>query len=285
MTQQSINQAIDKSLKICVNFDLIPLLQEMYPRGKFVNIDWSDAPRTYHQDKCQALVLPERAIAAMHAGEFSRKDCEKLAAKKLTIEEANCGDMSRDCVLQQIGPLVVQLGFSMPVSMRFQQALGWSLVKAKISGRLISIIQAWEKSAPKSMCATKSSQPDARTPPSGMYGTFIVCGVFQLGALLITLIDKRKLGTKRGITQASGAEGAKKGSEEPVHQQVRLGNASDRRYVLTTSDIQAIIHQVASRQQLLEGQSADVAPSQDPPDFSLLSANGAQGLRTDECQG
>ena len=87
----------------------------MYPRANFVPIDWSNAARTYHQGKCNALILPQRAVAEMRSGEWNRKDCEKLAAGRLTAEEAHCSDSRRDCLLEQVGPIVVQLGFSMPL--------------------------------------------------------------------------------------------------------------------------------------------------------------------------
>jgi len=235
-----VQNAIDKGLKICVASEVLEPLEQYFSGARksehFVQVnETAGIPRSLYLGRCDCAIMPEWAIYAMHAGNYSRKDCEgadslvsaSAAGDKMSFADADAkcgcvrnapggqGRADRDCYLARVGGLIMSVPLSMPVRADLAQTLSWALRKTVQKGILDeeknTYKKKWLLQAPP-VCGVDGSLLDAangdpieqlRLGPDAMVGTTLISIGIMVIALLLALVEMR---TGRNMQQLMGFE-------------------------------------------------------------------------------
>jgi hypothetical protein len=231
----SIEDAIENNLKICILASIKTEFQANYPKAIFVeSSDGHDqlakslpGPGEKESLKvCDVFITSKWEWEKIEAGEYAKLDCDleaagkppKVVGRKLCKKTDDGKEvyMKRDCeAFTLVGSLLSQIPLSIPVSTTFESAFGNKLRTIKESGVYNKFWEAsQEKTQPKSACPASAEAADETQGAdiSSMIGTLAISLVLQVIAILLAAIEHRK---KLPIQKVLGFKTSEEEPEEP----------------------------------------------------------------------
>eukprot|EP00281_Chroomonas_sp_CCMP1168_P003090 CAMPEP_0206255184 /NCGR_PEP_ID=MMETSP0047_2-20121206/24106_1 /ASSEMBLY_ACC=CAM_ASM_000192 /TAXON_ID=195065 /ORGANISM="Chroomonas mesostigmatica_cf, Strain CCMP1168" /LENGTH=788 /DNA_ID=CAMNT_0053681555 /DNA_START=61 /DNA_END=2427 /DNA_ORIENTATION=- len=194
----SIQDALDQNLKICGPIAVQGQLEALYPQARWVwHVGTGDATRLMWSGECDCAVSYQQSIKRMKSGVNNIQDC---ANPNLTPEESQClldengqPSRTRDCVFTQVGPLVMSIGLSFPVSETWLHAMSHGMLRELNTGAFEQARQQFEELIPASACprvdpSAEFEETDS-LPASSMYGTLLVSCIFMVVGLLLAAVE------------------------------------------------------------------------------------------------
>uniref|UniRef100_A0A7S0WG46 Ionotropic glutamate receptor C-terminal domain-containing protein n=1 Tax=Hemiselmis tepida TaxID=464990 RepID=A0A7S0WG46_9CRYP len=297
----SVEDAINQGVTICIETAVSDMLLAAHPSMKhFVHGDnMGSMPAQLVKGTCGAMLLKEQTLQLLQQGLLARTDCEEVDKSdgKLKDEDRGClrdkdgkkALETRDCGIVKVGPLVVSVPVSMPVSDHVMAGLSWGMVTLLEKGIPSTVIASYDDKAPPSVCgATGSDQQrdELSLPLESMIGTLFVSSTFQIIALILAVIEWL---TRRPIQQLCGFPDSEEPEEEDVKKLSKVELESDlnvQPYALTGScglgqgsigKLDQVLGQLGKLDQVLgqlDAVQAALAVSQSPaPSSGISDAN------------
>mmetsp|Transcript_57709 Transcript_57709/g.135211 ORF Transcript_57709/g.135211 Transcript_57709/m.135211 type:complete len:611 (+) Transcript_57709:37-1869(+) len=194
---ESIEEAIKSGMTICTGTALLPTVTTVYPRGKFLGVRMSAAPRTLWAGNCSAMVITEDAISSMFSGKFREDDCAAVEAGSLTAAEAQCREPGRDCQLAQVGELLWSVPISFPVNPKMAHSFSWAFTSAITQGKFEDAKRSHVQLFPTSACQVE--EPTLRLTSDDLSGTMVISFTLMLiGFVVMGFRQLRRKQTKSG---------------------------------------------------------------------------------------
>jgi len=157
---QSIDEAIQDNLVICIPEAIHSTVSLNYPLGKFHEYGGSsrDFARLMHAGQCDAAVIHRKRIDELHAGWIHGADCEKVERGELTEEEGRCETSVKggrdDCSMIKVGDVILSVPIAFPVHStgKLVTPMSVAITKAQNAGEWEAAVKENDELFPKTMC-------------------------------------------------------------------------------------------------------------------------------------
>uniref|UniRef100_A0A7S0YRR6 Ionotropic glutamate receptor C-terminal domain-containing protein n=1 Tax=Hemiselmis tepida TaxID=464990 RepID=A0A7S0YRR6_9CRYP len=124
---QSIEQAIDLGLTICIPAAMAGQVKAEYPLGRYLEVaETQDVYGYMYTGKCGVGVSAEIQVTLCHGGQCVERDCKLEDSGEAEKGSTGCirlpdgsPDLTRDCMFQQVGPTIISIPISIPINKEY----------------------------------------------------------------------------------------------------------------------------------------------------------------------
>lgn len=183
---QSIEEAIDKGVTICVPVVIAPAVKVQYPSAQFLELsDSRSLPRRIHGGECGSGILASTGISLLESGGMHERDCKMVEQGELE-SEYHCktdaqGNVRNDCNLIVVGDVLTSVGLGFPVSDDLAKSLSWAVTASILRGDYSAMQKKHEAMSPRSQCESEDIDPEGLEglPLEALVGVILIGGIFS----------------------------------------------------------------------------------------------------------